>query len=441
MIGKEKLMKVGKLVLRKCTADQAEVIFTTSKTALTRFANNIIHQNNVITNISVTLRVVVGKRVGISSCNSFEDGALDNLVKSARAIANVAQENPDFKTLPSPESYPEIDEFDEATANLTPDERAHAVAEVVSLAREAHLNSAGTFENSTHELAVFNSLGVACYFRATDAEVSALMMGDTGSGLARQEARQVSELDVSKVAARAREKALASENPEGIAPGEYTVVLEPLAVGEMIDFLAYLGFGARQFQEGRSFMAGKLGEKITGDNITIWDDGLDRLGFPLPFDYEGVPKRKVMLIEKGMARGVVYDTLTAGKEGKESTGHALPPASSFGPYPLNLFVGPGKSSLPEMIASTDTGLLVTRFHYTNVSEPMKTIITGMTRDGTFLIEGGKVTKPVRNLRFTQGILEALSCVSQISRDRVLVEGTLVPALKIDRFRFSSKTEF
>lgn len=441
MIGKDRLMEVGERAIKACAAEQVELIFYASTMALTRYANNIIHQNNVITDLSVHLRVAQGKRIGISACSSIAESALKHLTESALAIARVAPENPDFQSLPQPQPVTEIDCFDEATAQLTPDERAEIVGKVIGIAKNAELSAAGAFENSSYELAALNSLGARAYHRGTEVELSALMMGETGSGLAREEAREVKQISAPDIASRARDKALMSKHPQEIPPGEYTVVLEPLAVGDLIDFLAYLGFGAKQFQEGRSFMVGNINKKIVGENITIWDDGLDPGGFPLPFDWEGVPKQKVMLIEKGRARGIVYDTLTAGKEGKSSTGHAAPPGSSFGPYPLNLFVEPGGSSLEEMIARTDKGLLVTRFHYTNVSEPMRAVITGMTRDGTFLIEGGRITKPVKNLRFTQSILEALSSVSAISRERKLVRATYVPAMKIERFRFSGKTEF
>jgi predicted Zn-dependent protease len=261
----------------------------------------------------------------------------------------------------------------------------------------------------------------------------------------------VNDINTEDIASTAIDKSVRSADPVDMPEGEYTVVLEEDAVGEMIEFLGYLGFGALAFQEGRSFMCGKLGEKIVGENITIWDDGFDRRGFSFPFDFEGVPKEKVTLIEDGIARAVVYDSLTAGKEGKKSTGHSTG-SPVGGPMPLNILMKEGQNTKEEMIASTEKGIYVTRFHYTNVVEPMKAVLTGMTRDGTFLIEKGKITRPVKNFRFTQSVLEALSNTTMIAKKAKLIGGgagygarfpmgSVVPALKIEKFKFSGVTQF
>jgi predicted Zn-dependent protease len=212
-------------------------------------------------------------------------------------------------------------------------------------------------------------------------------------------------------------------------------------VGDLIGFLGYMGFGGNAFNEGRSCFSGKLGERVCGESITIYDDGLDPSFMPLPFDFEGNPRRKVLLIEKGIARGVVHDRTTAKEAGVEPTGHATPPPGAWGPYPMHLKLAPGDATVEEMIASTERGLLVTRFHYTNIAHPLRTELTGMTRDGTFLIENGKLTRGVRNLRFTQSVLGALSNVEMIGRAPRIAEGCLVPALKVRSFHFSGATEF
>jgi predicted Zn-dependent protease len=278
------------------------------------------------------------------------------------------------------------------------------------------------------------------------------MMSDGASGYANFVSRNIEDIDVKRTSEEAAEKCLRSKNPREIEPGEYEVILEGYAVSDLLLFLGHLGFGALSVQEGRSFMSNKFGQKITGENITIWDDGLNPESFAVPFDFEGVPKKKVILIEKGIAENVVYDSYTAGKEGKNSTGHALPLPNTCGPMPLNLFLKNGEATKEEMISSTKRGLLVTRFHYTNVVEPMKTIITGMTRNGTFLIEEGKIKGPVKNLRFTESVLKALSRVSMISKETKLASegtiygrrfatGSVVPAIKVDKFNFSGATQF
>jgi predicted Zn-dependent protease len=243
-------------------------------------------------------------------------------------------------------------------------------------------------------------------------------------------------------------KALRSRNPTDIEPGAYTVILEEEAVADMVFYLSYMGLGALSVQEGRSFMSGRFGEKITGDNITIWDDGHDSRGLMFPFDYEGVPKQRVTLIENGVAKGVVYDSFTAGREGnKTSTGHGLPAPNTFGPIPANLFLAPGQATKEEMLASTERGIWVTRFHYTNPVHPVQTVLTGMTRDGTFLIENGQITRPLKNLRFTQSILEAFSQVEMLGSELKLLRGdwdgfaTCAPVVKIRGFQFTGTTEF
>lgn len=251
--------------------------------------------------------------------------------------------------------------------------------------------------------------------------------------------------DIGRIAV---DKAIQSKNPTSIDPGAYTVILEEDAVATMMFFLGYLGFSALAVQEGRSFMSGHVGEKVTGDNITIWDDGFDPRGVILPFDFEGVPKQKVMLIENGVAKNAVYDTATAAREpGKKSTGHGLPAPNTMGPLPINLIMKPGSVSKEEMIASTEKGIWVTRFHYVNPVHPVKAILTGMTRDGTFLIENGKITRPLKNLRFTQSILEAFANAEMFSRELKMIKmgfgnfASCAPAVKIKDFTFTGATEF
>jgi PmbA protein len=216
----------------------------------------------------------------------------------------------------------------------------------------------------------------------------------------------------------------------------------------MLLTLGYLGFGALAVQEGRSFMNNRFGQKITGDNITIWDDGHDPRGIMLPFDFEGVPKQRVTLIESGVAQAVVYDSFTAGREeGQVSTGHGLPAPNTFGPIPVNLFMAPGQATKEELLASTERGIWVTRFHYTNPVHPVKTVLTGMTRDGTFLIENGQLTRPLKNLRFTQSILEAFSQAEMLGSELKMIKSgwgnfaSCAPAAKIHGFQFTGTTEF
>jgi predicted Zn-dependent protease len=293
-------------------------------------------------------------------------------------------------------------------------------------------------------IAVANSLGIAAWQRLSAAELSVLMQGEDSSGHARAAGSRVADISPEALARTAAQKALASAHPRDLEPGDYPVVLEPEAVADMLMMLGLYDFGALAMQEGRSFLAGSLGQQVCGKNINLWDDGLDPRTQRFAFDFEGVPKQRVDLIRDGVAEGPVWDSYTAHKAGRESTGHALPAPATWGPAPLNMVMAPGDSSLPEMIASLDRGILVTRFHYTNMIHPIKTVFTGMTRDGTFLVEGGKVVGGVKNLRFTQSILEAFETADALTRDRRAVGNgvmAVVPGMRCESFRFSGKTEF
>jgi predicted Zn-dependent protease len=448
VLGKERLQEIADRVLALSSADQTEVLIFSNDENLTRFAVNSIHQNVSETDVAVRVRTVSSKKQGVASGNDLSEAALQKVVKSAETVARFQQENPDFLSLPEPKPVREMDAYSEATATCTPEERARGVAAICDASRENGLEAAGAFSTTTTEIMVGNSLGVAAYHCATVAHIVTVIMGDTSSGYAAATAQDVSALDPEAVGRTAVDKALRSRNPTEIEPGAYTVILEEEAVADMLFTLGYLGFGALAVQEGRSFMNGRFGEKIAGDNITIWDDGYDPRGLVLPFDFEGVPKQHVTLVKNGVAKKVVYDSFTAGREeGKVSTGHSLPAPNTFGPFPLNLFMAPGTATKEEMLASTKRGIWVTRFHYTNPVHPVKTVLTGMTRDGTFLVENGKITYPLKNLRFTQSILEAFSRAEMLGSKLKLIKAgwgsnaVCIPAAKIHEFQFTGTTEF
>lgn len=453
MLGKQKITELIDFALNKSPADQTEILVNYFESYLTRFANSAIHQNVAERNGSLSIRVIIGKKIGSASTNIFDLDSIDQTLNKAMEIAKFQPENPDFKSLPKPSAgYKTINIYNKKTHDLSPKDRANAVKTIIEKVKGAGLRAFGSFTNGASEYGIGNSLGIRAYASSSDAYCNVAAMGENSSGYAQVGSRDVNQIKPEKIAERAIKKALDGKNPTEIEPGLYEVILEPLASSELLDFLGYLGFNAKTYQEGRSFMCDNMGKKVMGDNITILDDAYNEQGFTFPFDFEGVPKQKVQLIEKGIAQGLVYDSLTAGKENKESTGHALPAPNTFGPVPTNLVLLPGDSSLDKMIRNTKKGILVTRFHYTNTVEPKKTIFTGMTRDGTFLIENGAVTKPIKNLRFTESIINALNKVLEISQDLTLIgggagyegrfaTGSLSPALRIESFNFSGKTEF
>jgi predicted Zn-dependent protease len=329
-----------------------------------------------------------------------------------------------------------VQAFHAATAASDPEGRADVVARVASLARASKCEAAGVFSVSVEELGVGNSLGVRAYQPLTQAQFTAIITDTDASGYAQATSRDIARLDPPGIAQIALRKCLDSRRPSSLAPGEYEVILEPAAVTELILMLGYLGFGATSVQEDRSFLTGRFGTQVMSPRISIWDDALDPRGLPVAFDFEGMPKQRVDIIERGMAHAVVYDSYTAHKEKKLSTGHAWAAPNTWGPVPSNLFMATGTSNVAEMIENTGRGVLVTRFHYVNPIHEKRTEFTGMTRDGTFLVEEGKLRRPVRNLRFTQGIAQAFSEVQLVGSEAEQVDWCMAPAVKLARFRFS-----
>jgi len=446
MIERESALRLLKKVVQESPADQTEAILLTEDSSLTRFAGSAIHQHVAERNQTVILRVVFGKKIAVVTTNVFLPSSLKKSLRKAISLAKVQQPNDEFISLPGPKPILEIETFSKNRSRLTPNQKVKTVQGLLRRVKEKGCQASGAFSNGEVELAVVNSLGVEAYQKFSDLFLHLVVENEKSSGYASFVARDPDQLDVDSLAQEAIGKT-SKEEPIQIQPGEYQVILEPYAVSELLSFLGYLGFHAQAVQEGRSFFSNRFGEKMVDEGVTIYDDGLDPEGLQVPFDFEGIPKKKVTFFDRGVAKEVTYDSFTAGREGKASTGHGLIAPNTEGPVPINLFMKGGESSSEEMIQSVQRGIYVTRFHYTNVVEPMKAVITGMTRDGTFLIEEGEIKQPVKNLRFTESILKALSRVTAISRDRRIcsegtvysrrfVTGTVAPAIKIDGFNFS-----
>ena len=445
MLGEQELKNLADRALAMSGAEQTEVVIFAPHSALTRFANSYIHQNVEQQDVDMRVRAVVGKKIGVASSNDLSEEGLRTVVERALTLAQHQRDNPDFRSRPSPKPVQKIGGFVERTARTGPEERAAVVAQVCDAASRAGLTAAGAFRTSVAEVAVANSLGVFAYHQDTMADINTVVMGETGSGHAERVSMDVADIDGEEVAKEAIDTALRNVNQTELPPGEYDVVFQEYAVADLLDFFAYLSFGAQAYQEKRSFMAGRIGEQVMGENVTIWDDGLAADTTPNPFDFEGVPRQPVSFIERGVARGVVWDSYTAGKEDRESTGHALPAGSTFGPVPSNMFLATGDATLDEMVASTKRGVWVSRFWYTRPVHPLNVVVTGMTRDGTFLIEDGKITAPIKNLRFTQSYLEAMNQIEAIGKTAMLSQAiagvSRAPALKIAKWNFTGVSEY
>jgi PmbA protein len=428
----------------KAGATEAEVLVSADDARLTRFANSEIHQNVAETDAQINLRFVVGRRVGVASSNRIDDDGLRRLAETAGAIARNSEELEDWAGLPEPTPIADIPAaFADATAAATPELRAEGVRAVIAAADEARVTSYGSFSTAAEVIAVATSTGVRASQRRTTSQLLTVAMApDGGSGYAESAAVDVTSIDAEAVGREAAAKARSTGNPVSVEPGDWQVVLEEYAVVDLLSMLAYMGFSALAVQEERSFA--EPGKRVGSDLITIVDDGKDPATLPMAFDYEGVAKQRVPLVEAGICRDVVYDSQTAARAGRASTGHGLPAPNPYGPFPLNMAMAGGISSREELIGGVERGLLVTRFHYTNPVHPKLAIVTGMTRDGTFLVEGGKIVGPVRNLRFTQSYLEALAATSAVSRERRTLKGdfggVVVPAIRVDAWTFTGTTE-
>lgn len=438
MIERAKTIALLQDALKASTADQTELCLIGEDLSLTRFAESQIHQNIYQSDTTVFVRAIKDKKIGITSTGDLSLGSLKQAVTDACTIAELMPPDPDFDSLPGPELARQVNAAAGKSTESSPVKRAEAVGKIFELCSKNKLQTAGAYRVTSETVAIVNSLGVEQFGTDSRTELSLTVNDEAGNaGWAISVDADPGKIPVDITATRAIEKAKLSANPVALESGSYTVILEPAAVGQLLLFLGFMGFGAKTLQQQRSFMAGKIGEKITGENINIVENPENPAFAALPFDYEGVPRKKVTLIDHGIAKDVVSNSYYAKLLGSTSTGHALPPNNTYGPYPKHIEIEGGSSTLDEMIASTQRGILITHFWYVNFLNPMKTQVTGTTRDGTFLIENGKVSKAVKNMRMSQSILDAFANAEMISKNRELYPQysviMLVPAMKINNF--------
>jgi predicted Zn-dependent protease len=436
MLSQAEALRLLERLLELSAAEQTELVLEHEVQNLTRFANSAINQNVSRNDAVLYVRAINDKRIGICSAKAFAGEETEQAIHKAQELSTQQPPTEDFVSLPGEQTAQRMQTYYDETAGFSPMERASGLKAAL---HDTTVSYSGAFETSARLLCVANSLGVRHVVRSTGASFSVTAAADEeSSGWAQENSRNVTDLDIGEASRIAAHKALQSRNAIELEPGEYTVLLEEAAVATFLLFLSFLGFGARGFLQGRSFMSRTIGQKITGANITIVEDPFHPLSDGLPFDYEGVPKKRVVLIEDGFARGVVYDSLHAALGNTDSTGHALRPGNTYGPYPRNMFLKPGTKNKEELLAGIDRGVLITRFWYTNFKNPRNTEVTGLTRDGTFLIENGKITAGVKPARYSQSILEALSNCELSNTPKLRHQygsSMVVPAARIDGFHF------
>ena len=427
-------------------ADQVEVVVSASDVALTRYAGSEIIQNTVRSEVRAHVRVVIGGRSAVAATNQLDRANMIRAGESALQAATASPGDEAFPGLASPDRDGRADgivRWDDATSAASPDDRARAVREILSAGRAS--NAAGVFETSSHCHAVMNSLGVDCWDAFTRCVTTCLVEDDGGTGWAEASSHDLSQVDVATVARTAADKAARNRDPQPADPGVYEVVLEPSATAMLVDYLSYMGMGAKQVLDGESFLSSRAGEIVAAESITIADDVFHDLSVGIGFDFEGVPKKAVAVIDGGRAVGPVTDLRTAKELGVSSSGHASG-STEFGPYASNTILYPGDLARDELIAGVANGLLVTRFHYVNVLDRPTTLLTGMTRDGTFRIRDGEVAEPVRNFRFSQSVLDALAATIAVGDDATAFApdygsfgSNVAPSLRIGEFNFASTT--
>ncbi|HZM00528.1 MAG TPA: metallopeptidase TldD-related protein [Planctomycetota bacterium] len=441
--------RLAEVALSASGADATEVTIAASEQALNRFTHEHPVQNVARQEVSIAVRVHEGGRQGKASTGTPTEEAVRRTVERARAAARLAPAQ-ELAPMPGP---PAGGVGEDGGYRLRgggplpadPEATAAAVGRVAEAAREAGCRATGIHHGLSTLRLVANSAGLLVHDWDTVAQVSVSAFQDDGAGWAFANGATHERLDAADVARRAVHKAVASRAARAVPPGRYTVVLEPAAVSSLLLFTASHGFGAQQVLDGCSFLCGRLGEPVFGGNVSVADDAFHPLTVGPVFDGVGMPRQRVTLVEGGVARSLVHDQVTARRAGCASTGHAQPQPSRDGPYAGNLVLEPGEGSA-DLIRGVRRGLLVTQFHYSNVVEPTKLTLTGMTRNGTFLIEDGEIVGPVKNMRYTESLVEAFQRVSAIGGDPTLASAlfggwAVVPSVRIEEFGFSSGTEF
>ncbi len=451
MMGRERILQALSDALRDAPGDEAELVLMAGRSDLSRAANSVVHQHVSVEDVMVSARVIDGGRTGRAVVHGFTPADMARALADAAELARFAPRDPDWPGLPGPEPVPEVRSHVPETAAVEPAARTAALARVFAEAARDGMTIAGAYATSEKELAVANTRGIAVHAPITAASVNLVAMGDGSSGYASGYSRDVGDLDLDALGRTAMDKCRRARRPMEVEPGEYEVLLEPPAVAELMEWMTYTCFGARSVYEKTSALAGRFGERITGEGITVTDDALDPAGAPVPFDFEGRPKRRLEIIERGVARGCGTDTAWGARLGRPATGHALLPGDEGAePVPMNLFIASGTVAASSMPARVERGLLVTRFHYVNgFLDTRRALMTGMTRDGTYLVEDGRVRGAVGNLRFTQSILEAFEDLRGISRERQRIPpwwsaadtGALtMPTLHLGKFRFTGRSK-
>ncbi len=438
------LEHIAERILKLSGADETEVEIDSTVDALTRFANNTIHQNVSEHTLGISVRAVVDGHTARATTNKTDEESLRRVVAAAMNLARNQPENPDLLPMLGPQKYQKVGHFFGSTVSATPQDRARAVTRVCKMAEEGKQTAAGIFTTGFVRNLLANSKGLSARHDDTRAEFSVTILEENSSGWAKSNSPDILNIDPDALFESASEKAAGSRKPRELEPGHYTAILEPAAALDFVGSIFY-DFAGTAILDKRSCLNERMGKKIFGENITLWDDVYHPLQVGAPWDGEGLPRQKVLLVDRGVPKNLVYSRATAKKMKAKPTGHGFTLPNEYGEAPMNLVFSGGDKSVDDMIRSTERGILVTRFWYIREVDPYEKVLTGMTRDGTFLVENGRVAGGIRNFRFNQGIIDALAKVEMLG-PAVRATGEesfemVVPPMKIRDFHFSEVTKF
>lgn len=437
------LVKRIKTYLKK---NDFEVVVIENNSELTRFAQSYIHQNVAETDLDLTLKVINEDRISIVKVNSIDEQVLSKNIEKAIELAKISPKLDYHYQLVKPQLYKIKSKYSEKTANFTPLKRAHLINHLIKEVNREGYEAAGAFETEETTLLVANSEGVFAFDQGTKVDFNCVVTKDNSTAYASFIDSDISNFNIKKITDELLSVAFKNVDQVEIEPGVYTVILSPEAVASILDNTGYTAFNGKLIAEGKSFFSANRRKKIFPEIITILDNPLDEFTLPMPFDFVGYPREKIYLIKDGVIIDGVYDHLTALKYNLKCTANTLPPESaSMGAIPFNLVMKGGEDNIQDIISNTKKGVYITRFHYVNVLNPMSVQLTGMTRDGTFLIEDGKMIKAIKNMRFNTSVIDMLKAVDMISKERQTKKGfvgaVVAPYLRTKNFTFSSKTSF
>ncbi|HDZ03458.1 hypothetical protein LCGC14_0417550 [marine sediment metagenome] len=431
---KEEARKILEKALSFSKADICEINLSGYNSGNIRYARNTVSTSGFSSNQSLAVQSSFGKKSGTATIDEFDDASLEKVVRRAEELANLSPENPEFMEPLGPQMYDESISFSEATANITPEYRAEVANSSIVPADAKDVTAAGFLNDSAGFSAMINSKGLFAYNQSTDVDFTVTMRTNdgTGSGWVSRDFNDVTKFDADEAAKTAIDKAVLSKEAKAIEPGKYTVILEPAASSDLLRNM-FRSLDARSADEGRSFMSGKdgankLGEKIVDERVNIWSDPLNPEVPTSTWNGEGQPLKKTSWLEKGVVKNLAYDRFWAKEKGVDPV-----------PFPTNVIMAGGDASLEELIKSTKKGILVTRLWYIRSVDPQTLLYTGLTRDGTFYIENGKIKYPVKNFRFNESPIIMLNNLETLGK-QVRINGNLIPYMKVRDFTFTSLSD-